>query len=186
VTSTGEPVLQAPSACSRLAGELSRHARTLHLFKSQMARWLPSGLDQAAVGVLMTLVKGGPRRQGELADVTFLDPSTISRHVGQLARAGFVERRPDPVDGRAVQLVATPAGFDLGHELSRRRDELVTTMVARWDQADVEQLVTLLRRLNDDLEGHCLAGRTGPQDPYHLDRAHPAETAQDPLQNQER
>src|SRR5437763_9402036 len=110
-----------PTLVAALNQELSRQARILHVLKSSMATLVPEGLEMAAFGMLLTLVRCGPRRQGELAELSLLDPSTVSRHVAQLARAGYVQRRPDPQDRRAVPLVASEAGERVAHEIGRRR-----------------------------------------------------------------
>lgn len=140
------------SPVAALAHELGRHARLLHALKSTMSSFVPEGLDVAAFSLLLTLVRCGPRRQGELAELSFLDPSTVSRHVGQLARAGYVQRRPHPVDGRAVELVATAEGERVAAEIGHRRQALIAGALAHWETDDVTQLVALLARLNDDLD----------------------------------
>ncbi len=132
--------------------ELGRHARLLHVMKSQLAPLVPDGLDMAAFSLLFSLVRCGPTRQGELADLTLLDPSTVSRHVAQLARAGYVQRRPDPQDGRAVHLVASEAGEALAVEFGRRRQVIISEALAHWSPDDLRQLVALMARLNDDLD----------------------------------
>lgn len=132
--------------------EISRHGRLLHVMKGQMATLVPQGLDMAAFSLLFTLVRCGPARQGELAGLALLDPSTVSRHVAQLARAGYVQRRPDPEDGRAVQLVATEAGDALAAEIGRRRELMIRQALADWAPDDLRQLVRLMGRLNDDLD----------------------------------
>jgi len=132
--------------------EISRHGRLLHVMKSQMAALVPEGLDMAAFSLLFTLVRCGPARQGELAGLALLDPSTVSRHVAQLARAGYVQRRPDPEDGRAVQLVATSSGDALAAEIGRRRELMIRQALADWAPDDLRQLVRLMGRLNDDLD----------------------------------
>jgi DNA-binding MarR family transcriptional regulator len=137
---------------AELNHEITRHARLLHVLKSSMAGLVPEGLDAAAFGLLIVLVKGGPRRQGELAETCMLDPSTVSRHVGQLARAGYVERRPAPGDGRAVHLVATGEGEQVAHEIARVRMNLISQALADWTPDDLSRLVVLMRRLNDDLD----------------------------------
>jgi DNA-binding MarR family transcriptional regulator len=137
--------------CTELVTELARHARLLHLLKSRQATHVP-GLDGAAFGVLMVLVKEGPRRQGELAEATLLDPSTVSRYAAQLVRAGLIARRPDPADGRAVQLVATPEGSALAQEAMARRRGVISELLADWSPEDAATLVRLLRRLNDGME----------------------------------
>jgi DNA-binding MarR family transcriptional regulator len=137
---------------AELNHEITRHARLLHVLKSSMASLVPEGLDAAAFGLLITLVNGGPRRQGELAETCMLDPSTVSRHVGQLARAGYVERRPAPGDGRAVHLLATDEGEQVARELAQVRLKVISAALTDWAPDDVARLVVLLRRLNDDLD----------------------------------
>jgi DNA-binding MarR family transcriptional regulator len=141
-----------PALATALTQELTRHARLLHAMKATMAALVPEGLDSAAFPLLLMLVKCGPRRQGELAEMSMLDPSTVSRYVGQLARAGYVQRRPDPTDGRAVQLAATDAGLSVAREIGNRRQQTIISALASWDPADIATLVTLLARLNDDLD----------------------------------
>jgi DNA-binding MarR family transcriptional regulator len=143
-----------PALATGLTQELTRHARLLHAMKAGMAALVPEGLDPAAFPLLLTLVRCGPRRQGELAEMSMLDPSTVSRYVGQLARAGYVERRPDPQDGRAVQLAASEAGASVAREIGNRRQQTIVSALASWNPADIATLVTLLARLNDDLDAY--------------------------------
>jgi DNA-binding MarR family transcriptional regulator len=49
-------------------------------------------------------------RMSVLADHVVLSRTRVSRLVDELARAGLVERRPDPSDGRSSFAVLTPAG----------------------------------------------------------------------------
>ncbi|MDQ1288403.1 MAG: hypothetical protein QG622_1968 [Actinomycetota bacterium] len=141
-----------PGIKGELSHELSRHARLLHLAKTRMHIETPTGLDAATFGLLMSLVKNGPVRQGELAGNCLLDPSTVSRYVGQLVRAGLVTRRPDPADGRAVQLVLTDEGRGVGARVQARREELIAQLLAGWSLDDAHTFVRLMRRLNDEME----------------------------------
>jgi DNA-binding MarR family transcriptional regulator len=137
--------------CGELVTELIRHARLLHLMKARNATHMP-GVDAAAFGVLMVLVRQGPRRQGEVAEATLLDPSTVSRYAAQLVKAGLISRRPDPADGRAVQLVAAPQGIQLAEEGMARRSAALSEALSDWPAEDAATLIRLLRRLNDGLE----------------------------------
>ena len=138
----------------QLSAELLRHLRLSHLFKAQLSSTVQLGTDLACAQLLTHLVKGGPQRQGDLAEASLLDPSTTSRRVGQLVQLGLAERRADPADGRAVQLVATPAGEDVVQRLRQVRADLFHRMLAGWSDADLTTLLGLLRRLNDDFEAH--------------------------------
>ena len=68
------------------------------------------GVEWAAYGLLFQLVNDGPQRSSALAETACVDPSTVSRQVAQLVKAGLVERQSDPEDGRASLLVATERG----------------------------------------------------------------------------
>jgi DNA-binding MarR family transcriptional regulator len=142
----------ASEPCDELLHELGRHARLLHMLRARMTTRLPEGLDGSAFSVLMTLAKFGPRRQGELAEAALLDPSTVSRYVAQLVRAGLAERRPDPGDGRAVQLAASASGMVLAREAMADRKTMIQDLVADWSEQDTQDLIRLLRRLNDVIE----------------------------------
>jgi DNA-binding MarR family transcriptional regulator len=137
-----------------LGHEFVRYHRVIHTMRSQLADVLPAGLDPAAAMLLSWLVKQGPSRQGQLADETFLDPSTVSRRISQLVQVGLVERRADPVDGRAVQLVPTALGQAFFDTLRERREEIMQHVLGGWTRADVTELGRLLRNFNDDFEAH--------------------------------
>ena len=142
----------SPGPETELGHELLRFARVMHMLKSQMAGLLPAGLDPAASQLLAWLVKSGPSRQNELADWTFLDPSTVSRRVSQLVTHGLAERRADPADGRAVQLIPTERGRELFADLQQRREEVLHQVLGDWHEADVAELRRLLSHFNDGIE----------------------------------
>jgi DNA-binding MarR family transcriptional regulator len=142
----------ADPARVELGHEFVRYHRAVHILRTQLAEVLPTGLDPAAAQLLAWLVKQGPSRQGQLAEETFLDPSTVSRRVSQLVQNGLVERRADPIDGRAVQLVPTGLGHTFFTTIRRRREEIMHEVLADWTREDVTALSALLRKFNDDFE----------------------------------
>jgi DNA-binding MarR family transcriptional regulator len=144
---------EASALRQELGLELIRHTRLIKVLISRTAEFAPSGLDFGAVAVLMGLIRCGAIRQGELADTVMLDPSTTSRYVTQLTRAGLVERRADQEDGRAVRLVATDAGLELGERISAHRRDQLEAMLADWSEQDLADLTRLTRRLNDAIDG---------------------------------
>jgi DNA-binding MarR family transcriptional regulator len=144
----------AVAATAELSHELVRHARVLHALRVRLSASTPGGLEWGAFTLLARLVKDGPRRQGELAQCAMLDPSTVSRHVAQLVRSGLVVRAPDPSDGRAVRLAPTPKGEETYRAVAQRRDDTISRVLAGWPAEDVDTLVRLLARLNDDFEAY--------------------------------
>ena len=148
-----------------LSHEFVRYHRASHTMRAQLAEVLPAGLDPAAALLLMWLVKQGPSRQGALAEDTFLDPSTVSRRISQLVQQGLVERRADPVDGRAVQLVPTALGQTFFHTIRDRREEIMQQVLAGWTHEEVTALSGLLRKFNDDFESYRSQSATAHSPP---------------------
>ena len=104
-------------------------------------------VDMAAYHVLAHLHFGGPQRAGEVSD-----PSTISRQVSGLVKAGLIERRADPGDGRASLLAATDEGVRVIETERRRRAHVIATVLAAWSPDDRQALTGLLGRFLDDYQ----------------------------------
>lgn len=110
------------------------------------------GLDPGTIWLLKTVGAQGPMRVTELAGISNLDTSTVSRHVAQLDRSGMVERTPDPDDRRAHRIKLTDQGRDTLQDAFSRRRALLSRGIGTWDTADVAQLGDLLGRFVEDLE----------------------------------
>jgi len=108
------------------------------------------GVEYAAFGLLAHLVTEGPKRTTALAESVHADPSTVSRQTAALVRHGLLERRPDPEDGRASILAATPDGERVFHEHRTEHCVRMADILAGWPVADVQRLTNLLTRLNRD------------------------------------
>lgn len=68
-----------------------------------------SSLTLAQARALVHVSRNEGIRQVELADLLEVQPMTLARLIDQLADAGLVERRADPVDRRAYRIHLTPA-----------------------------------------------------------------------------
>lgn len=97
---------------------------------------------------LEAVLRRGPLTLNELAAHLYLDKSTASRVVKALAEKGYLERRPHPEDGRAVQLEATAAGRRLHGAIERDLLAEVETLVADFDPEVRRALASLLARLS--------------------------------------
>lgn len=133
---------------------LASRARTIHVSK-------PAGdveLDRAAYGVLLRLEEEGSLRLGQLARLSGVDPSTITRQVQALERLGLVERSEDPRDRRACRLGLSEEGRSALADVQGRRRGWLDDALAGWSSADRHRLGALLGRLNDAI-GEQLAPR---------------------------
>jgi DNA-binding MarR family transcriptional regulator len=82
----------------------------------------------------------------EMAKGLNLATPTVSISVRQLEDAGFVERQPDPQDGRAVRLFLTPKGqklYQRMHEFRCQKFERLLTGLTPHERAT---LLTLLEK----------------------------------------
>ncbi len=139
-------------AADRLGTQLIRFMRAMGRSKTQLAKQGPHGLDKLAFAVLFCLVHDGPQRTGKLAEQLHAEISTISRQTRSLVAHGMVERRADPVDGRACVLAATEDGVRVFEETRRQRNLWLAGILADWSEPDRSALIALLDRLNAEIE----------------------------------
>lgn len=105
-------------------------------------------LSPGAYKVLSTLVRSGPQHGATLAATLYVDKSVISRITKQLCEFGLVERRPDPSDGRAYFLAATDDAVRRVTEVRDEHRHRLHEFLDGWEKNDIEDLTTLLGRLN--------------------------------------
>jgi DNA-binding MarR family transcriptional regulator len=138
----------------QLGHELVRLGRLLARVGAHVAARSRDVVDPAAYVLLVQLVTDGPQRLSQLAEAVRSDPSTVSRQVAALVRAGLIERKADPADGRANWLVATELGERVLRVNRQRRNAHLAIMLRDWEPAAVATLSGLLERFNTDLDGY--------------------------------
>ncbi len=104
-------------------------------------------IDPSQAALLYTLKCRGALRLGDIAEAMRLDASTVSRHVQQLGDRGFIQRGPDPEDGRASIIELTDAGRTGLTSAFEQRRTVLTEALADWSADDREQLRLQLSRL---------------------------------------
>jgi DNA-binding MarR family transcriptional regulator len=122
----------------------------IHLLRSLAAVDRLAGLTPARLSALSVIVFGGPRPLGELAAAERVAGPTMTRIVDGLVAGGLAERRPDPRDGRAALIAATPAGDALMRAAAGRRISAIADAIGELPAADRRRLVAsagLLDRL---------------------------------------
>jgi DNA-binding MarR family transcriptional regulator len=116
-------------------------------------------LGKEAYWMLVRVDEVGPMRTSDLAALLKLDASTVSRQTHKLVDAGLIERRIDPVDGRACQLAVSERGREaLAEAVSFRRIQLAE-LLKEWSARDRGNLTTLLARLAEDLQQPVIPDR---------------------------
>lgn len=115
----------------------------------------------AATAVLSRVIEHGPIRMSDLAAAGRMHPAALTRQVQALEAEGYVERRPDPADGRASVVSATPAGRAASRRVEAANDAIMAEQLSGWDPADLAELADLMDRLISDLRSGR-SGRPGP------------------------
>ncbi|HEY3483434.1 MAG TPA: MarR family winged helix-turn-helix transcriptional regulator [Kribbella sp.] len=82
--------------------------------------------------LLATLVEFGPASQAELGRRSSIDRSDVVAALNELENDGYVERSPDPADGRRNVITITTAG--------KRHQRRLTTLVGKAQEEIFGQL----------------------------------------------
>ncbi len=96
---------------------------------------------------LERVVGEGPLSLNELAAHLYLDKSTTSRVVDALHKKGYVERLPNPQDGRALLLEATPPGQSLHRRIQGEILAQEQELMADFEPEVRQAMATLIGRL---------------------------------------
>ena len=137
-----------------LWGEIASLVRGLKDLNSHAIAASGLRVEPAGMHVLGRLETLGPVRLTELAAALGLDPSSVSRQVTAVERAGFVVRESDPDDGRATRLVLTEKGHRAVALVQQKRAQALTVLTPTWTAAELKELADRLARLNHDLSAH--------------------------------
>ena len=89
--------------------------------------------------------------QRELAEVIEVRPITLGRQLDLLEASGMIERRPDPLDRRAVCLYLTPRSRARLEQLHEIGDGIYERAMRNLSKADRETLHRLLETVRDTL-----------------------------------
>ena len=96
--------------------------------------------------VLLAFSRDGTLPMGKIGQRLMVHPTSATNIVQRLDAQGFVERRPNPDDGRGTLAAITPAGRDA---MEAATSELVSGGfgLTALDAGEREQLIALLRKV---------------------------------------
>lgn len=117
-------------------------------------------LDRSAYLVLGVLTTEGPCSVNAIADALRLDPSTVTRQVLAMERAGHVSRSIDDTDRRVTVVAPTDEGRAALAQTREIRGGIYREVLSGWTEQERSTLATALHRLNVDLDdwGRAHAG----------------------------
>jgi DNA-binding MarR family transcriptional regulator len=140
----------------RLTAGMSRLVRTAKHLGHRVAADLYGDLPSFGWALLVPLEQDGEQRCSALAGQAGVDVSVVSRQVSALERSGYVERRPDPLDGRASLIRLSEAGAAALAHTRETRGQWAAAALSDWTEDEARQFTGLLEKLADGLDA---AGR---------------------------
>lgn len=106
-------------------------------------------VNRTALSVLDTL-RAGPRRITDLAGCEFVSQPAMTNLVSRLEEEGWVERRADPTDGRAVNVAITKSGIATVEAALEARADALTKRIeplSASDRAAIANAIAALKKL---------------------------------------
>ncbi len=122
----------------------------------------PHGLSIAMWRVMAVLASGGGRRQIDLAELTSIDASTLSRIVSRLVHAGLVTRTRSTRNNREVAVTLSGKGNALVARLIPLAREFEADAIAGLSPAELAVLRRCLRRMYGNMKNRAVAA-AGPR-----------------------
>ena len=110
------------------------------------------GLQPGEFDVLATLRRSGAPyalTPTALYDATMMSSGGMTNRIDRLQQAGWVERRPNPEDGRGTLVALTKAGFALIDKAVSAHVENQRAVLSVLTDAEQRQLAKLLAKLID-------------------------------------
>lgn len=108
-------------------------------------------LTMPEVSVLVRLERGGPATSAALARLEQISPQGMGTTLAGLEARGYVQRHPDPEDGRRVLMSVTDTGSKvLWNKRNARTEQLAGVLSAEFTRSEIEQLMAaapLIERL---------------------------------------
>lgn len=105
------------------------------------------GVTESQFGVLEILLHLGPLCPGDISRKLFRSGGNVTVVLDNLARRGFVERRPDPKDRRRVGVRLTKEGRATIRRLFPRHLERIVASFSALTAEEQDSLARLCRKL---------------------------------------
>lgn len=145
-----------------LAMALRRAYLSMHRTTEAICAEFGVSADQFVL--LCALASGKAMKQQELAARTASDANTVRAMLVLLERKGLIERRPNPVDGRARMVVLTRVGQQTHAALWKKTRGLRRRLVGAVERELTESFTQKLVRIERTLDPRKLSVQ--PADPH--------------------
>lgn len=87
-------------------------------------------------------------QQKELAEFLCIGAPALSEAVDKLQSDGYIERIPDPDDGRATRIILTDKGKTRAYEIQKNHKDNLNKLLEQLSSDEKLQLIKLLQKIN--------------------------------------
>lgn len=144
------------SARADLLGGLEQQVgvmiRRIRRIIGERSRAVHPDLQPSSYLMLTWLGQHGPQRASSMAEAFGIDKGAISRQIQHLVDLGLVDRAPDPDDGRATLVSATPDAVSRMAAVNEERRAWLDDRLRDWSDEELSGIVELLGRYNAALD----------------------------------
>ena len=132
-----------------IANSEARHLAVLHrqMMKELELELYPLELGPGRYLYLFGLYIRDGRKQQELADIIGIDKAAVTRALSRLEQSGYIYRRADDNDRRAIRVYLTPKGRKLRPQLETAATDCTETITAALNSSERAQLRRLLAKM---------------------------------------
>lgn len=117
------------------------------VYSYYQSRLAPYGLTPSQYFVFAALWCEDGVTLGDLGEKVALDASTLTGIIDRMEREGFVQRRPDPEDRRAIRVFLTDKAREVGGQVEPIATELDAELRALFSKEDMETFERVLHVL---------------------------------------
>lgn len=110
-------------------------------------------LSMGQFAVLEALYHKGDATIGEIQERILSSSGTMPLIINNLEKRGYLIRETDRKDKRRCILHITPRGEELIGEVYPRNEARIIETMSLWTEEEKEQLVTLLKKFGDEING---------------------------------
>lgn len=110
------------------------------------------GFNIGQLPVLYMLRDGAQMSQKDLAKFAKIEQPSMAQMLARMERDGLIRRAPDPADGRSSLISLTDAAIARLPAARQALEEGREAVLAGFSDDEVQTLVQLMRRLNQNLD----------------------------------
>jgi DNA-binding MarR family transcriptional regulator len=140
-------------SAERLRDLQQRRSLASERHRAAMARIL--GLSEKETAAILLLARSGHLTPGQLGSLLSLTSGGVTALTQRLERAGYIRRRPHPVDGRSTVLSAAPAILERARTCMAPLVSELDEVAMRLTDTDREAVGRFLERVAALAERHA-------------------------------